>query len=496
MVIIKKGSISWDIGNAPHGKFGNGDYYVVGKCLVTTETSPIPNKNGHMLNPTVSRRQGFDIDMFDKFAGSYFDSTLNVEGVVEMNPGDSLFSSKSYPTKNRPQLKEIQILTCLEDHPAPDQFRSSYRLAVTSHSKFKKSDIDYSRLLNLDIEIPNSVITEILEATKNPWVDLPSGWLARYMHPTNNMPDYGTEMCEMIGLGWLAANSLHVPLTTKRHIVENLVQIGIDLWETMNIGQVWNADGGHNSGRKAAIMFAGYLLGNAQMLADTKLGAFGEDQQTFFNSEGVADWQIIPNREDISYYGSSYRRCCTAIAWTAQTILARLWGLEAFWSTAYFDYMDRYVATAGSNYKFINDLFEELWTKYRVKCQDMTDSESRTNKLYVNTFNKGRGMTIAYYDTAPKDIFNVYLVQGTKGTFKYKDITLDLTDKEPYFVDQLDLQPTYPDRTDSLQFYKKIDMMLGFPGAQVTYQVLSIYKDGTIRVSNSVTIKNPESKLP
>lgn len=72
----------------------------------------------------------------------------------------------------------------------------------------------------------------------------------------------------------------------KERLLINFVQYGIDLWGIVRAGhRGWPAHGGHGSGRKWPIIFAGILLGDADMQSPKKKHpkvVFGEDMQTLY----------------------------------------------------------------------------------------------------------------------------------------------------------------------------------------------------------------------
>ena len=80
---------------------------------------------------------------------------------------------------------------------------------------------------------------------------------------------------------------LHLDFTNdeKEPLLVRFVQLGLDFWGIAQNGgeENWEANGGHGSGRKWPILFAGLVLGNPEM---TDVGfnqqiRFGEDEQTY-----------------------------------------------------------------------------------------------------------------------------------------------------------------------------------------------------------------------
>ena len=139
----------------------------------------------------------------------------------------------------------------------------------------------------------------------------------------------------------------------------------------------WTAWGGHGSGRKLPIVFAGLLLGDGH-LANVNRSlpgvSFGEDEQTAYEpcwtgatvvftghwgidaATGVGrnrgrgcQWgpyeHLPPTRwKDDQNTSEAYRRCCTSVGWVAQALALRLMHAEKAWShDAFFDYVDRWM---------------------------------------------------------------------------------------------------------------------------------------------------------
>jgi len=167
-----------------------------------------------------------------------------------------------------------------------------------------------------------------------------------------------------------------LPSAQKEPLLVNYLQVGIDLAGMIRAGHPgWTGWGGHGSGRKLPIVFAGLLLGDAQ-LANLNQSfpkvSFGEDEQTaygeawtgakvvFTGHSGIdaatgegrsrgngwgpyehtppSQWTRGPNTSE------SYRRCCTSVGWVAQALALRLMRAEPAWNhDAFFDYVDRWM---------------------------------------------------------------------------------------------------------------------------------------------------------
>ena len=156
----------------------------------------------------------------------------------------------------------------------------------------------------------------------------------------------------------------------------NFVQVGIDLGGMVRAGHPgWTGFGGHGSGRKLPIVFAGLLLGDDQLahinksfpkvqlrrgradglrrLLDRCQGglrrASGIDAATGVGRSRGNDWGPYEHTPPAQWKegqntSESYRRCCTSIGWVAQALALRLMHAEKAWGhDAFFDYVDRWM---------------------------------------------------------------------------------------------------------------------------------------------------------
>jgi hypothetical protein len=316
-LVIARHDISWVFdANYQHGKFANGDYYVVDpgtgvRVVGITPGASIYNGfhiNGSEKNPT----PGATTHGYDNQSGGY-DETLNVGlNVSENNPlvlnaKDSLVSSISNTPPvahdyggQRTFMETCAVLTVLESAVADGTFRPSY--TDRSHSKFYHiSELDYSLLKKLPPAAEAPSLADVEKMIERLFLDHFQGWGAVYYHPLH-MANYGREIASELGL---AAIVLHtdLPDTEKATLLIRYVQIGIDLYGILiNGGQKnWYGEGGHGQGRKWPILFAGLMLNDADMQSiGQKSGAylysggygpenpppdylhFGMDDQTFY----------------------------------------------------------------------------------------------------------------------------------------------------------------------------------------------------------------------
>ena len=414
---VTRFGITWRFDRSvPTGVFANGDPWVVGPVAVVgieprTRTLGPRTMNGSMVNPTARHQvQAYDSAMFGPYreSGSYRER-LNVgQGVgpadpLLLAPHSSLVSTVSVPTGGaRPQLDTAAILTVLEEPAPPGSFRPAY-CGRDKSPRFSVEQLDVSLLKRLAPTPSAPPIRQVATWFERPWLDHVPDWIGRYHHPAQNMPDYGREMCDQVGT---AALMLHVdlPLAEKWPLLVRYVQLGIDLHGIVEAGgtNTWPAGGGHHSGRKWPILFAGLMLGDPTMLAigDRDDVAFNEDDQTFYVEEtspgvynhghggygpehvGLAEWgnQHAKNlaQDDVRWSNTDgtnkhldYRTCCTANVWWGQLLAAHLMQAQGLWNhDALFDYQDRYRKVArGSGQPgwtiSWSPFMLEMWDRYR-----------------------------------------------------------------------------------------------------------------------------------
>ncbi|NLF32513.1 MAG: hypothetical protein GX591_16680, partial [Planctomycetes bacterium] len=159
----------------------------------------------------------------------------------------------------------------------------------------------------------------------------------------------------------------------KEPLLINMVQVGIDYWGAVEGGHPgWEGWGGHGSGRKFPIVFAGLLLGDERMASPTRSFPacnFGEDNQTMYDDcwtgakvvfaghSGKHAGGSIP-RPDWGPYehlhpsqwqrgnitSDAYRRANTSTSFVGQALVIMLMGAKEQWNhDAFFDYVDRWM---------------------------------------------------------------------------------------------------------------------------------------------------------
>lgn len=411
---IQRFGIAWSFDERPvQGTFANGDPWVVGPVRITairphTKTSGGRTLNGSMVNPSPRNgwTQGYDSACYGKYKGdSAFDPELNVadgissESPLVLRPHTSLVSTRSIAKAGaRPQVASAAILTVLPEKPPEGAFRPPYS-GKRKDIRFRESDLDYDKLAEL-APVPSTPSWRRVERMfERPWLDHVPGWIGRYIHPKESMPDYGREMTDWVGQASLMLH-LDVPAEKKRDLLVSFVQLGIDFYGILEDGgrNNWQAGDGHHSGRKWPILFAGLMLNDPEMSGiglDPDLLFMGEDGQTFYVEHdgggvyngghgnydkrhvGMAEWgkkhALRPSFDNARWDADPYRTCCTANTWWGQLLACRIMGVVELWNhPALFDYQDRYLKmiSAGDYPGWVlswSPFPIEMWRRYRSR---------------------------------------------------------------------------------------------------------------------------------
>ena len=442
------------------GQFINGDWYVVGPVTVKAiEPKPlygseIPEseldhmdkerkenqrvRNGFMLNPPAQMKVAYDSGV-----RNWFDPSLVRKLPVAMKPGDSLVSTISMPKglvlrtqigRNTYQRGEedasptraAAVLTCMGEPPPPDAFRPAF--CDRQPKGYLARNLKRELLPNVAPAGALPKIEQYIRFTQRPWVNT---CFFGFEIPGENSPWYGQEWGRVSGLAALLLCTELKP-ELREHLLVNYVQIGIDFGGMIRLGHPgWSGWGGHGSGRKLPIVFAGLLLGDDQLANINQSfpkASFGEDEQTAYGdcwtgakvvfaghsgidaATGVGrntgrgnPWGPYEHMPPSQWGGGQktsegYRRANTSGAWIGEALALRLMHAEKAWNhDAFFDYVDRWMyenddafvktlkETIGSDYHrgrfgdfprqgFVWDPFAgKMWAKYRTTLQAPTD---------------------------------------------------------------------------------------------------------------------------
>lgn len=403
---ITQFGITWTFSEpVEYGQFVNGDYWVIDpgngvKIINITPGDAIragtaQHMNGSMLNPHTPL-QGYD-------ESQNYSSVANVGiGVSAGTPlvlsGDislvSTISNLIVGVLNVSYVNTAAVLTCLSSFPPSGSFRPG--ISATTKTLHNISSVDYNKLGKLYVPSSNKPdIQMYANYLQMVWLTHSGVWTGRYMHPSNS----GLDNYYFSRTFGQAAKILHYDYTNeqKTQLLVNFIQLGIDIYSYIESGaRGWPPDGGHSSGRKWPILFAGIILDYAPMkdigqrsgdyLYADGYGPgnpppdyihFGEDGQTFYVSQadiditngptwnpdtdnpgyspyttamvGMPEWGIRysgePNRSDASW-GANYRLIYSGVpAWEGSMMSCLIMGAKKLWNhNVFFDYVDRYMA--------------------------------------------------------------------------------------------------------------------------------------------------------
>ncbi len=421
-LVLTQHGISWYFDQEyAHGTFASGDHWVVGPANVIFINPPSFSykgrvRNGSMINPSpaLGTTQGYDSSMYGGYASDDdYDDALNVSLGVSpvspllLQPDSSLVSAISLDDSGgRPQLRTAAILTVLESAPAEnDYFRPPY-CGTDKTPGYRTSGLLTGELEQLAPPAEGAPdITGVAAYFERPWIDHVPNWMGRFIHPSDNMPDYGREIATEVSIGALMLH-LNIPLGDKMILLVRYVQLGIDLYGVIRDGgeENWVPNGGHASGRKWPILFAGIMLDDAGMM---NIGSedivFGEDGQTFYVSQaevditqssawdpderadefipyetgdiGLPEWGIVHSQypeADNRGWVTPYRQCCTAYSWPGFVLAAHIMGAVELWNhDPLFDYQDRYMQVTSEvgaypGWRCTSGFVENMWDLYRA----------------------------------------------------------------------------------------------------------------------------------
>ena len=368
---------------------------VEGKCTYNTA------HNGYQVNPSGGGKQTLESRGYKGSDGNYSAAARPPALPSVFQPGASIVSAVSNPLETNCSgsggcagwrnylgdcvclpLETAAVLTVLDAAPPQNSFRPPFAGSGKKTYLFHWEQI-MSKLLSLAPPANMPEVEQTIRAFQRPWLDYVYEWSGQYIRPMNNMQGYGAQIARQVGDGLLTALS-EIPLEQKKRLLINLLQVGIDLHAVLQSGGGWPANGGHASGRKAPILFAGVMLEDAGMKAvGTAYGPekFGEDCQTYYDDNpgfpffhgilGFPRWGIghcrdlAGSRADLHDESSGYRTCCNSESWRGQTLAMRLLGLERLWNhQPYFDYQDRW-ADDGEQGHHGSAFAKSMWDLYR-----------------------------------------------------------------------------------------------------------------------------------
>jgi hypothetical protein len=330
-------------------------------------------------------------------------------------------------------VKTVAVLTCVTGPLPADAFRPGY----SGHDTKICLARDLKRGLLPHFAEPAGAPDPVkfAENVQRPWCD--TGFFS-FDVPQDSMPNYGQAYAQCVADAVLLACCDGTTPEERERLIIDIVQIGIDHYGLVRNGHPgWPAHGGHGSGRKFPIVFAGAMLGDEDMANVNKTfpkAQFGEDEQTaygdcwtgakvvFTGHSGIDEatgigrdyvragnpWgpyeHLTPDKwVPEEFRSDAYRRANTSTCFVAQALVLRTMKLEKTWNhDAFFDYVDRWMFEDDKPFRVeiakycrppynkddyldeSKDWFHEgyadqpwvkqLWTKYRPLCPAPTDA--------------------------------------------------------------------------------------------------------------------------
>ncbi|MBN1419651.1 MAG: hypothetical protein JXP34_12810, partial [Planctomycetes bacterium] len=464
---ISQYGIAWTLAEpAPCGRFITGDWWVVGPVTIrSVDPAPAAGRNGSVVNPPAGEKQGYD----DRMAG--FDASLAATFPLRLESGQSLVTAASVETVGvrtpetvegqycRGPLRTAAVLTCVAEPPPEDAFRPPY--VGTWKEAFAASKL--RRGVLPDLAIPEGLKLPDIERyerfLERIWLDHQREWVNRMMHPLENMPDYGREITNIVSdVGLLLL--LDRSKVKTQTLLLRFVQKGIDGYGTVRSNpDLWTANGGHNSGRKWPILFAGLLLGHEPMMHAK--ATFQEDQQTYYGKgydgeralwtisvgnpnarhEEVdpARWETFGDtRGNDGSKAEAYRKL-NGPTWVGQALAARILGMVDAWDhPAFFDYVDRWCRQEGA--AAANPFVRAMWAACRRGADPNARSKSADLPRFLpnsgNSVYEASGLLRRWPPEGPKRLWCVRIGWGKSAVVEAggRAFTATETDDEQYAI--------------------------------------------------------------
>jgi len=259
------------------GKFANGHYWVLAPVTLTSISPEFDgSQNGWEVNPDNPKEQGFDARAY------YFDASRVPALPYTASTEQSIVKSVAVTDKKkcRPCIRTVSVLTVLKEVP-PDDGESVFRPPYFGADKplISVNRLRTELLPNFDKVRKAPSFREISKRYAITHLDHQNTWVGRFLHPSEAMPDYGSDIAN-----YNASSALGLMLSgkeeAKRKALIRYVNNGIDLFFMMKGGVTWWPAGGHGEGRKLPIVFASVMLDMPEMLeypAMTGRRVFGEN---------------------------------------------------------------------------------------------------------------------------------------------------------------------------------------------------------------------------
>jgi hypothetical protein len=417
--IVQHG-ITWNLDKSyPCGQFANGDYWVEGPVVIKSIFPiPIDGRNGFDINPASFDVEGFTYDSrvqgYKKTSApqkvpvtvpalSSLVSTTSATNPVRVGApeyGSQQFYQSRFGAEyeSRSVIRTAAVLTVLDSAPAnygSTFFRPPYN--GSDKKLYSTLGLRTDKLLSLAPVANTPSIAAVAAKFERVQIDHNSSYLGAYMHPVDNMANYGAAMTNDVGNAILRL-SLNDSVAAKMPLLIGIVQSGIDHMAMLKSGTFWTGDGGHFSGRKLQILFAGLMLTDSEMLnigIHYSENKFAEDCQTFYTTQNPpagfysaldpkygpnfaryeikhcspGDYAVMWNQNRIGEElgdGSTYYQINYG-SWIGEVLAIQLYGLKGVWNhNAFPDLVNRTYETLGFSFGSYMDPFNNsMWTTYR-----------------------------------------------------------------------------------------------------------------------------------
>ena len=204
------------------GRYINGDWWVIGPITIASIKPEslrdgVRIRHGSMQNPSPkSTTQGYDNAMFFNGKTGRYDARANAafnvtrQNPLTLAPSTSLVSTSSHPIAGElPQIESCAVLTCVAHPPPTNAFRPPY-CGADKRPRWTADNLDMTMFAHLDPVAGAPTVSELVEQFERTWLDHFPGSTGRYLHPRQNMPDYGRDLAELVGLGALTLQ-LEIP---------------------------------------------------------------------------------------------------------------------------------------------------------------------------------------------------------------------------------------------------------------------------------------------
>jgi hypothetical protein len=381
---VTQGKVTWTFAEpALVGQYANGDWWVQGPVSIISISPESVDEagwiqHGTVVDPVFSLGpQGFDSSMSEGGQGPKYSAALNVDPGITTSPlnlttGTVVKSISRADTPavrgagSRPQLQGMEYLTVVSAVPAPNSFRPPPG-ATDKTSYWTVADLDYSILKSHKRLAGAPSLSTVERWIEKPWPSFITDNQGRWIHPRDNMSEYGRDLGRKLGNAGLVLHSDYSE-AEKEQLYIRLVQIGIDTHYTVRQGGIFTGFGAINTGWKWPVVLAGLALDDPDIKAAAASFSFSFDRQTWYVDEsdvgrplytkdgrqrdeyitsdvGKAEWGEQHWKQKVRdgrNWNASYRNI--AFAGSFSGILSAIMtegGREAWNWDATFDYMDR-----------------------------------------------------------------------------------------------------------------------------------------------------------